>query len=193
VPTGERKHDGAHCAGGGIVKRLYFLVPTVESAAQIVAELRQEGIEERHIHIVAKDHTPLEQAHLPEASVLEESDFIHAVEKGLGVGGVTGVLAGIAAVTFPPAGLVLGGGAILATGLLGAGIGALASSIIGTSVPNPDLQRFERALEEGQLLMLVDVPKAWADSISALVKSHHPEAQITGIERPAGTVLGSAA
>ena len=164
------------------MRRLYFLLPDVESATNIVDELLLARVEERHIHIVAKDHTELEKAHLPEAGLFEESDFVPALERGLAVGGATGLLAGIAAVTFPPAGLVLGGGAILATSLLGTGLGAWVSSMIGSSVPNRQLDRFHDALEEGQLLMLIDVPKARVDEITELVKSHHPEAHVEGTE-----------
>ncbi len=164
------------------MRRLYFLVPTIESASQIVNELLLARIEERHIHIAAKDHHALEEANLPEANLLQESDFIPALERGLTVGGATGLLAGIVAVTFPPAGLILGGGAILGMSLAGAGVGAWVSSMIGADAPNSQLKQFEKALEDGQLLFMIDVPKARVDEISELVKQHHPEAEIEGTE-----------
>jgi hypothetical protein len=164
------------------MRRLYFLIPDVESAKQIVDELLLARIEERHIHIVAKDHFALEKAHLPEAGLFEESDFVPALERGLAVGGVTGLLAGIAAVTFPPAGLILGGGAVLATSLLGAGLGAWVASMIGVSVPNSQLDKFHDAIDKGELLILIDVPKDRAGEISELVKQHHPEAHVEGTE-----------
>lgn len=164
------------------MRRLYFLVPEVETAKTIVDELLLARIEERHIHIVAKDHHALEQAHLPEAGLFEESDFVPALERGVAVGGATGLVAGIAAVTFPPAGLVLGGGAVLATSLLGAGLGAWVASMIGVSVPNSHLDRFQKAVDQGELLMLIDVPKDRVDEITQLVKSHHPDAKVEGTE-----------
>ncbi|MDQ2694426.1 MAG: DUF1269 domain-containing protein [Pseudomonadota bacterium] len=163
------------------MKRLYFLVPTVDSAKQIVDELLLARIEERHIHIVAKDHSLLEKARLPEAGLLEESDFVPALERGLAIGGGTGLLAGLTALALPT-GLVLGGGAVLGISLLGAGLGAWVASMIGVSVPNTQLKRFESALEQGQLLMLLDVPKDRADEITDLIKRHHPEAQVQGTE-----------
>lgn len=164
------------------MRRLYFLVPGVECAKKLVDELLLARIQERHIHIVAKDHHALEKAHLPEAGLFEESDFVPALERGLTVGGATGLLAGLAAVTFPPAGLILGGGAILATSLLGAGLGAWVASMIGVSVPSSKLKKFQEALGQGQLLMLIDVPKDQVDAITALVKSHYPEAKVEGSE-----------
>jgi hypothetical protein len=162
------------------MRRLYFLLPNVDSAKVIVDELLLARIEERHIHIAASDHHVLTEAHLPEANLLQESDFVPAVERGLAVGGATGVLAGIAAVAIPGVGLA--GGAILGIGLAGAGVGAWVSSMIGISAPSSRLTEFEKAIEEGNLLMMVDVPKARVDEITTLVRKHHPEAHIEGTE-----------
>lgn len=162
------------------MRRLYFLVPDVGSAKTIVDELLLARIEERHIHVIAKEGTAMED--LPEAKLAQRSDLVPAIERGIAVGGATGLLMGIIAVTFPPAGLVLGGGAILATSLTGAGIGAAVAPMIGISAPNSQLKQFEDAIEKGELLLMVDVPKRRVDEIEELVKKHHPEADIEGTE-----------
>ncbi len=164
------------------MRRLYFLLPDVGSAKTIVDELLLARIEERHMHIAAADHHALTEAHLPEAGLLQESDFVPAVERGVAIGGATGILAGIAAVALPGVGLALGGGAILGIGLAGAGVGAWLSSMIGISAPSSRLKEFETAIEKGSLLMMVDVPKARVDEITDLVKQHHPEAEVEGTE-----------
>jgi hypothetical protein len=164
------------------MRRLYFLIPSIDSAKTIVDELLLARVEERHIHIAAADHHALVEANLPEAGLLQESDFVPAVERGLAIGGATGILAGIAAVTIPGAALALGGGAILGIGLAGAGVGAWMSGMIGVSAPSTRLKEFEAAIAEGNLLMMVDVPKSKVDAITELVKSHHPEAHIEGTE-----------
>lgn len=168
------------------MKHLHLLAPDVERAKQLIDELRQEGIEERHIHLIAKDHALLEKEHLPEASLLQESDVVPAVEKGVAAGGVTGLLAGIAAITFPPAGLALGGGAVLGTGLLGAGLGGLISGLTGISHPNSRLEEFKSAIEEGHILMLIDAPKDRFEEIAELVKKHQNDwfAQLSGQRGP---------
>jgi hypothetical protein len=162
------------------MRRLYFLIPDIATARTVVDELLLARVEERHIHVIAKEGMPL--GDLPEASLLQKSDFVPAVERGIAVGGATGTLAGLAALAFPPAGLVLGGGAVLSIALAGAGMGAWMSGMIGTSVPNSQLRVFEGAIEAGQILMLVDVAKARVEEIDELVKRHHPEAQIGGTE-----------
>lgn len=162
------------------MRRLYFLVPNVECAQKIHNELLLARVEERHMHVIAKQGTPMED--LPEARLAQQSDLIPALERGTVVGGLTGLVAGIIAVTFPPADLVLGGAAVLTTGLAGVGFGALMSTMIGVSVPNTRLRRFRDAIEQGELLMMVDIPKHRIAEIEDLIKSHHPEADIQGTE-----------
>jgi hypothetical protein len=164
------------------MRRLYFLIPTIDSAKDIVDELLLARIEQRHIHIASADHHALLEANLPEASLLQESDFVPAVERGLAIGGATGILAGVAAVALPGVGLALGGGAVLGIGLAGAGVGAWASGMIGISAPSSRLSDFETAINEGSLLMMVDVPKKQVEEVTGMVKKHHPEAHIEGTE-----------
>ena len=77
---------------------------------------------------------------------------------------------------------LLGGGAILATGLLGVGVGAWLSGMIGMDVPNTRLRQFESAIKKGEFLLLVDVPKERVDEIEALIKEHYKKAEVEGTE-----------
>ena len=154
-------------------RRLYFLLPNHDTSEQVVNEMLIARITESNIHILAKSGADM--ADLPEANLLQSSDFIHSVETGAAVGGVTGILAGLAAMTFPPAGLILGGGAVLGIALAGAGVGSWASAMIGISAPNSRLKAFEKAVEEGRYLMMVDVPIKKIDSITNSVKKLHPD------------------
>jgi hypothetical protein len=162
------------------MRRIYFLVPSVPSAQAIVDALLLARVEERHIHIVAREGTELED--LPEAGVAQRSDLIPAIEKGVAAGGISGLLAGALAVTFPPAGLVLGGGAVAGLALFGSGFGAWMSGMVGAGLPSSRLERFESAIEAGQLLMMIDVPRGRVEATEALVRQHHPEAELEGTE-----------
>lgn len=161
-------------------RRLYFLLPDIRRTRQILDELLLARIEERHIHILAREGTPMEG--LPAANLLQRSDFLHGIETGLAIGGATGILAGLVTVLFPPAGLELGGGTVLALALAGAGIGAWASGMIGTDVPNSRLRRFMPAIEQGQVLLMVDVRLGQVRDISEMIHRHHPEASDHGVE-----------
>ena len=160
--------------------RLYFLMPDTTVTHKLVNELLLSHVEERHIHVIAKEGTPMED--LPEASLLQKSDFIPAIERGLTLGGATGLLVGLVAMTFPPAGLVIGGGAVTAIAVAGAGVGSWLASMVGVSVPSTRLKQFEVAINAGEILVLIDVKRERVDEIEELVKKHHPEAEIKGTE-----------
>lgn len=160
------------------MRRLYFLIPNLEVTSTIVNELLLAHIEERHIHLIAKEGTPFED--LPEAKLLQKSDFIPATERGIALGGATGILAGLVAMAFP--GVVIGGGALLGISLAGAGMGAWLGGMVGMDVKSTRLKPYENAIEKGEILALVDVPKPRVEEIEKLVKQHHPEAEVEGTE-----------
>jgi hypothetical protein len=164
------------------MKRIYFLAPNIDSTTAIVQEIKTENVPEKNIHIVGKDHHKLEEAHLHEANLLQTSDLIPSIEKGALAGGAIGLLAGLAAVTFPPAGLVIGGGAVLALSAFGSGFGAWVSSMIGISIPNPTVEKFEEAIKAGEILLIIDIPKVQEEDIKQKIKQHHPEALIEGVD-----------
>lgn len=162
-------------------RRLYFLLPDVHHAKRIVNELLLARIEEKHIALIAGEGVELED--LPEATFMQRSDFVPALERSALIGGVTGLFAGLVAVAFPGLNTVVAGWAILtATTAAGAGIGALAGTLISVDVPNSRLEPFQKAIESGQVLMLVDVPYERVEEISKLIKTHHNEVEIVGIE-----------
>jgi len=162
------------------MRRIYFLLPDVASARAIVNELLLARIEERRIHVLARDNVPLED--LPAARLAQKSDLVPALERGIAAGGAAGLLAGVAAVAFPPAGLVIGGGALLGICLFGTGFGAWVSAMIGVGLPNRRLQRFEEAIARGELLMMIDVAVPRVEEIEAIVMRRHPEANLEGTE-----------
>ncbi len=161
------------------MKRIVLLAPDVETAEKITSELLANRIPEKHIHIIARDDVPLGELH--EAGLAERSDLLPALRRGAAVGGATGLLAGLAAIAFP--GIAVAGGAVLlATTLAGSAFGAWMSGMIGVSVPSHELKAYEKAVEAGQLLMMIDVPKARAEEITRLIRAHHPEADIKEVE-----------
>lgn len=162
------------------MRRIYFLVPDINSTKRVVNELLLARIEERHIHVIAKSGTPLEE--LPEANLLQKSDFVPAVQQGLALGGTTGLLAGLVAVALPPASTVIAGGILLGTTVVSAGIGAWLSGMIGVNVGNRRIKEFEDAIEAGHFLVLADVPADRVDEIEKSIKQHIAEVEVETTE-----------
>lgn len=164
------------------MRRLYFLSPHIQSAKQIVDDLLLARISDHHIHIIGKDESEIIKANLPSASLLEKTDVVPAFERGLVVGIAMGLAGGLVGASFSPLGLEFDGATILGLTLAGAVFGAWVSGMIGVSLHSSRLKEFEKPIEAGQLLLIVDVPKKRVEEISRLVKQQHPEVGEKGTE-----------
>lgn len=163
------------------MRRLHVLMPDTESCKAVVEELKGSGVPQSHLHVVANLAQNIED--LPEATVWQKTELAHGIEWGLGLGGVAGLIGGVLAVSFPPAGLVLGGGAILAGAAAGAGFGAVVTAMLGMNEHSHQLDKYKQAIGEGKLLLMADVPSARVEELSQLILKHHPTADI-GVHKP---------
>lgn len=161
-------------------RRLYFLLPDIETTHKVVEKLLLARITEDDMYVVAREDAQTRD--LPEAGVSQTSDLAGSAERGAAAGGVTGVLAGLAAMAFPPAGIAIGGGVVAATGLAGAGFGAWVSSMIGIRHNNSQIEEYEKAIRNGKVLMMVDVEKERLDEIQNTIRESYPEAKIEGTD-----------
>jgi hypothetical protein len=162
------------------MRRLYFLAPDIPTARAVVDDLLLSRITWRHLHVLANHSVQLDQ--LPAASLLQSSDVVHALERGVTLGGTAGAILGLVALAFPPAELVIGGGAVVGLTLAGAAFGAWTASMIGVDEPNTRLKRFRDAIRDGQFLIMADVPAAREEEIAQTVAKHVPNADPEGAE-----------
>lgn len=161
-------------------RRLYFLLPHVSTAKVIHNELLLARIEERNMHVLARDDVSLSE--LPEASILEKSDVIHGLQLGFIIGGFTGIILSTIAYLF---GFIVPGWETLSMSAIVVGsafVGAWTSSMVAINIQNTRLKEFMKELNSGQILYMVDVPVYRVDEITDLVHSHHPEVAVRGIE-----------
>ena len=162
-------------------KRIYWLLPDLASAQRTMNDLLLARIAEQHIHFVAKEGADM--TGLNAANLLQTSDVIRAAQAGLVIGGGAGGVAGVlAAVFFPIVGDQPQWGIAAVLAMAGAAIGAWASSMIGVSTPSNRLARFQPAIEQGQILLMIDAPRSRIDEIETRLRALHPEASHEGIE-----------
>jgi len=155
-------------------RRLYFLLPDVESARLTANDLLLARVEFRHMHFLARRGMDLGDLH--EANPLQKTDLVHGAEVGLVLGGVCGLLLGLFVVFSPPPGVTLELIIVLATAIGGALLGAWVASLVGASVPNSRIKQYQADIEAGKILLMVDLPPARIEEIRALVHQRHPEA-----------------
>ena len=158
-------------------RRLYFLLPDIESARTIERELLLAKVEDQHLHFLAREGIQLGTLHV--ANLLQRSDLLHGMGIGMVAGGVTGAVVGFL-VSATETGAALGLGSVLILAALGALVGTWASGMIAVSIPNTRLRRFQNALEQGRILLMVDVPPRRVREIRELILSRHPEALAGG-------------
>ncbi|WP_150699377.1 DUF1269 domain-containing protein [Pandoraea terrae] len=161
-------------------RRMYFLLPDLASAQRTMSDLLLARVEERHIHFMAREDMELEGLH--EANLLQTSDIVHGAEAGLVIGGFCGLAVGAVAAFFPIVGTKPQWELMIITAPLGSLFGAWVSSMIGCSVPNSRLKPFKDAVERGMILLMIDVRDGRVEEIRELLREHHPEAHMEGVE-----------
>lgn len=161
--------------------RIYWLLPDVESARRTMDDLLLARIEYRQMHFHAREDIDLRGLH--EAGVMQTSDFVRSAETGLIIGASVGaLLGGLVAVHYPIVGDEPQWGIAAVLAIAGALFGTWTSTMIGISTPSKRLQRFQKQIDEGQILLMVDVPMWRVEAIEARLKALHPEANLQGTE-----------
>lgn len=132
--------------------RHVFSTHDAAQARSAVAALRALGIGIDDMSLVARSDIELDR--IPDGLKEADSDFKPAALRGMGIGGATGLLAGLAAVVFTPVGITLAGAA--AVGAIGALVGGWSSALMGSALPDPVRQQFDDEISAGRVLVLVD-------------------------------------
>lgn len=158
------------------MRRLFFLLPEVESARSVVKELRTLGVPESHMHAVSSIAKPLHG--LPKAGVWQTTELAHGLEWGLGLGITAGFIGVWLAMKFQPGGLHIGGEALAIGALAGGLFGALVSALMKSDEHNHELNDYQAEIERGEILLIVDVPLAHLETMQKAILKHHSEARI---------------
>jgi len=160
--------------------RMYVTLPDVSSARGLADDLLLARIEHRRMRFLARRGTDLGE--LNEASYLQKTDAVHGAFVGLVVGGILGALVGLFLVNFPPQGVSMEMVAVLVAAVVGALLGMWVATMVGLQIPNSRLKGFEKELEEGHVLLMIDVPSARHDDVREIIARRHPEAVDRGNE-----------
>jgi hypothetical protein len=161
-------------------RRLYFLLPDVESATRTCNDLLLARVEDRHMHFLAKRGTDLGELH--EAGYLLKTDLMRGAGIGLFVGALGGVVLGYMIVNHPPEGTHPGLAAAVIATIVGVLLGLWMGSMAATAVPNSRLKQFNEEISRGKVLLIVDVPYARVDRIRGIVAARHPEVVLSAQE-----------
>lgn len=162
-------------------RRIYWLLPDVESARRTMDDLLLARIPYRRIHFVAREGTDMSGLHA--ATLWQTSDVIRAAEMGLILGAGVGALLGVlVALYYPIVGDQPQWGLAAVLAIAGGLFGTWASTMIGVSTPSKRLARFAPHIEQGKILLMVDAHMWDVEAIEARLRALHPEAHLEGTE-----------
>lgn len=133
--------------------RHVFVLDDLAQAQRAVGYLQSRGVPESHIALIAGSDAVLER--IPD-DLKDDSatDFVPAAVRGALGGGGVGLLAGLAAMAFPPLGITVAGAAFITA--LGTAIGTWSSALVGASISNEVHRKFEDAIRAEQVLLVLD-------------------------------------
>jgi len=160
--------------------RMYVTLPDVASARKLADDLLLARVEDRHMHFLARRGTALAPLH--EATILDKTDAIPGAFRGAILGGVMGVVLGAVIILFPPTGQSMELVAVLICAVVGAALGAWIASMMGLQLPNSRLKPFYHGLDEGKVLLMLDVPSGRYQEVREVIARTHPEAVDGGNE-----------
>ncbi len=158
------------------MKRLYYLTDNLESTDKISHDLHDHGITDWNFHVVSKDEKGLYKCHLHSANAIQKTDWIHRGEQGLLKGLAAGALVFWLVSMIPIHGRLPEFGFLLALFLIGVFAGIFHGVLLGYQNENIKLKPFHEQIENGQYLIMVDVPRAQMSRVESLMAQNHPEA-----------------
>jgi hypothetical protein len=158
-----------------MLRRLFFVIPDAAGTAPIVTDLESIGVDLGHMHALTTGQIP---AGLPPATDRQRRDVIWRVEQIFWIGllvifalALVGQFAAWRAGSLPW---------VLTTAVV-MGASVAAGVWFAQRVPDTHLDEFRGALEHGEVLLMVDVPRQRVAEIEEQMRRRHPEATVGGV------------
>lgn len=161
------------------MQRLYFLTPDAQVTRTIADELGELGLERDQVHVTAHNHKQWEAMDVKTATLVQTTDTVNAAKRGALIGTPLGLIIGLIAVAILSLPGMLSNVAVIGgMAVFGAVFGVWSSTLIGVSVPDAKVKKFQDDIRRGAVLMMVDVPDGQEDEIITLIHRHHPQVEI---------------
>lgn len=167
------------------------LYDDMQSAQQVVRDLRDRGISNERISLVANDASGEYSGMLGGKATKGrkgKKDDTEGAETGAGIGavlgGIGGLLVGLGALTIPGIGPVIAAGPLAAavSGLVGAGVGAAAGAAAGgllgalvdMGIPEEQAEYYTEGVRRGGTLVVVESEDHEVDHVRDVMNRHNP-------------------
>ncbi len=143
------------------------------AAINAIPSLIDAGVDKHAISTVAQDNKGEYSRFLQAAKLPEEKSHIGV---DAAIGGISGLLVGLAALAIPGIGLAVAVGP-LAAAIAGTAVGAAAGSLFGAlngmGIPEFEAKAYDQGVREGSTLLIVQTTPELENRVSALLQEHH--------------------
>ncbi|MBC6428239.1 MAG: NAD/FAD-utilizing enzyme [Cellvibrionales bacterium] len=161
------------------MKRHFYLSADLNDLELIEEQLEAEGLSTPQIHVISRDEAGLDHHQkLNQVHQWFQTDVVHSTLKGALIGMLAATVLIIVAIW---AGLttVIGWPPFVFLSIILLGFCTWEAGFIGTQLPNRHFKRFQKALESGKHLLMVDVNKG-EEAILRRVAAAHPKLHHAG-------------
>lgn len=160
------------------MKRHFYLSADLDDLELIESELENLGLSMPQIHVISKDEAGLDHHRLNQVHQWFQTDVVHSTLKGALVGVVIAALA-ITAAYFMGVQAFIGGLPFVFLSIILLGFCTWEAGFIGTQLPNRYFKKFQKALDNGKHLLMVDV-EGKEEKILRQVCARHPKLHHAG-------------
>lgn len=160
-----------------MAKTIVGVFDTAAEAQAVVRDLTAAGVARDHISVMASRDTQADDADRTDAQGDSTADdALRGMGVGAALGGVGGLLVGLAVLPIPGLGPVIAAGPLAAT-LAGAGVGAVTGGAIGAlthvGVPEEHAHHYAEAVRRGGTLVTVHADEAMTSQVMGVMNRHH--------------------
>jgi hypothetical protein len=150
-------------------RRLYFQLPDVGHARQVVREALLMGVHKTHIHTMARGDIDLED--LPQATSRQRQDIIHVIGDWLWKINLVVFFAALVTLL-----LTITSPSSLSILMLVVMAATFVNGFFWARVPNTHLSEFREAMSHGEILVMIDIPEENVAKVEDNIHRRHPEA-----------------
>ncbi len=160
---------------------LYYLAPTLQSTHAVTDDLHAGGVKDFFIHVVSKDESGLRQQQIHSSNYLETLDIVRDGFIGAGIGFVAGLVGAALLHFLEPFGPDVPRIVLVLIVVVATMFGAWEGGLTGIATENKKLRKFHHDIEAGKYLILIYVRKEQGAAVRALMRNHHPEAELVAV------------